>query len=99
MATRAATASHPHSARVRSAPAATLANKSAYAATAVVVVLLVLLVQLDALQGLFTTTALTSEQWLLCMAVGSTILIVGELLKLVLRARLRRARRTVPHTA
>jgi Ca2+-transporting ATPase len=73
----------------------TLANKSAYAATAVVVVLLVLLVQLDALQGLFTTTALTSAQWLVCIAVGSTILIFGELLKLVLRARLRRARRTV----
>jgi Ca2+-transporting ATPase len=70
----------------------TLANKSAFAATAVVVVLLVLLVQLDALQRLFTTTALTSEQWLVCAAVGSTILIVGELLKLVLRARLRVSR-------
>jgi Ca2+-transporting ATPase len=77
----------------------TLANKSAFAATAVVVVLLVLLVQLDALQGLFTTTALTSEQWLVCVAVGSTILVAGELLKLVLRARLRRADGTAARAA
>jgi P-type Ca2+ transporter type 2C len=69
----------------------TLANKSAFVAAAAVVVLLVLLVQLDALQGLFTTTALTSEEWLVCVAVGSTILISGELLKAVLRPRFRRA--------
>jgi Ca2+-transporting ATPase len=69
----------------------TLENRSAFVATAVVVVLLVLVVQLDALHGVFTTTALTSAQWLVCVAVGSTILIVGELLKVVLRARLRRA--------
>ena len=69
----------------------TLENRSAFVAIAVVVALLVLLVQLDALQGLFTTTALTSAQWLICLAVGSTILMVGEVVKAILRARVRRA--------
>jgi hypothetical protein len=57
----------------------TLENRSAFAATAVVVTLLVLLVEMDVLHGLFTTTDLTSGQWLACAAVGVTILIAGEL--------------------
>jgi Ca2+-transporting ATPase len=77
----------------------TLENKSAFAATAIVVVLLILVVQLDALHGLFDTTALTSAQWLVCVAIGSTILITGELVKSLLRARLRRANRAVTPAA
>jgi Ca2+-transporting ATPase len=57
----------------------------------VVVVLLVLLVHWDTLHGLFNTTDLTSGQWLACTAVGATILLVGEVLKAILRARRRRA--------
>ncbi|HEV8570474.1 MAG TPA: cation transporting ATPase C-terminal domain-containing protein [Actinoplanes sp.] len=65
----------------------------AFAATAAVVGLLVLLVEMDVLHGLFATTDLTSGQWLVCAAVGSTILIAGELVKGALRSRARRARR------
>jgi Ca2+-transporting ATPase len=48
---------------------------------------------MDVLHGLFTTTDLTSGQWLACAAVGTTILILGELIKGVLRGQARRARR------
>jgi Ca2+-transporting ATPase len=47
----------------------------------------VLVVQADVLHGFFTTTDLTSGQWLACAAIGSAILWVGELVKIVLRAR------------
>ena len=52
--------------------------------------MLVLVVELDALHTFFTTTDLTSGQWLACAAVSSTILWVFELVKLVLRTRARR---------
>jgi P-type Ca2+ transporter type 2C len=65
----------------------TLHNSSAFLAIAVVVILLILVVQLEVLRGLFTTTELTSGQWLACAAVGSTILVVGELVKGITRAR------------
>ena len=71
----------------------TLENRSAFAATATVVGLLVVLVEMDVLHGLFATTDLASGQWLVCAAVGSTILIAGELVKGALRSRARRARR------
>ena len=60
------------------------------AAIATVVVMLVLVVELDPLHTFFTTTDLTSGQWLACAAVSSTILWVFELVKLVLRTRARR---------
>ena len=77
----------------------TLENPSMFVAGAAVIVLLVLIVEMDALHGFFTTTNLTSSQWLVCAAVGSTILWVGELVKTVLRSRTRRcppARTTQP---
>jgi P-type Ca2+ transporter type 2C len=67
----------------------TLENPSAFVATAVVVALLVAAVEMPVLNRFFTTTDLSSGQWLACAAVGSTILWLGELLKIVLRARLR----------
>jgi P-type Ca2+ transporter type 2C len=70
----------------------TLENHTAFVATVAVIVLLALIVEMDALHGVFTTTDLTSGQWLTCVAVGSAILWVGELVKLVLRLRLRRKR-------
>jgi P-type Ca2+ transporter type 2C len=68
----------------------TLANTWAFVATAAVVVLLALVVEMDLLHGFFTTTNLTPVQWLVCAAVGSTILWAGEFVKIVLRARSRR---------
>jgi P-type Ca2+ transporter type 2C len=68
----------------------TLENTAAFVATGAVVVLLVLVVEMDILHGFFTTTDLTSGQWLVCAAIGSAILWTGEVLKIVLRARARR---------
>jgi Ca2+-transporting ATPase len=65
----------------------TLHNRSAFVATAIVIVLLALVVEMDVLHGFFTTTDLTSGQWLACAAIGSSILWIGELVKVVLRSR------------
>jgi P-type Ca2+ transporter type 2C len=67
----------------------TLDNPSAFVATAVVIVLLVLVVEMGVLHDFFTTTDLTSGQWLTCAAIGSVILWAGELVKVALRARAR----------
>jgi len=69
----------------------TLENRSAFVAVGAVIVLLALLVEMDVLHGFMTTTDLTSAQWLVCVAIGSAILWVGELVKIVLRARAGRA--------
>jgi P-type Ca2+ transporter type 2C len=71
----------------------TLNNHNAFIATAAVIVLLVTVVEMGALHQVFTTTDLTSEQWLICAAVGSTILWAGELVKILIRARGRSSRR------
>ena len=63
----------------------TLENRSAFVAVGAVIVLLALLVEMDALHGFMTTTDLTSGQWLVCVAIGSAILWVGELVKIGLR--------------
>ncbi|WP_081240938.1 cation-translocating P-type ATPase [Streptomyces viridosporus] len=65
----------------------TLANTSAFVATGAVILLLALVVEVDAVHGFFTTTDLTAGQWLVCAAVGSSVLVAGELLKAVLRTR------------
>ncbi|MBK5216453.1 MAG: cation transporting ATPase C-terminal domain-containing protein, partial [Propionibacteriales bacterium] len=62
-------------------------NPSAFVATAAVLVLLALVVEVDALQGFFTTTDLTSGQWLASAAVGSSVLWAGELVKAIIWAR------------
>jgi Ca2+-transporting ATPase len=69
----------------------TFHNPSAFAAIAGVVLMLVLIVEAGAVRGLFTAADLTLGQWLACAAVGSTILIAGEIVKVLVRARLRRA--------
>jgi Ca2+-transporting ATPase len=56
-------------------------------ATLAVVALLLLIVELDILHGFFITTDLSFGQWLACLAVGSVILWVGELVKALLHAR------------
>jgi Ca2+-transporting ATPase len=64
----------------------TLENPTAFVATAVVVVLLILVVEMGVLHGIFNTRDLTSGQWLACVAIGSAILWLGEIVKTVLRA-------------
>jgi Ca2+-transporting ATPase len=68
----------------------TLHNRSAFVATGAVVLLLVLIVELAALRDLFTTTDLTSGQWLICVLVGSSIVVVVEVVKAIARARMTR---------
>ena len=41
------------------------------------------------LQRIFGTTALTLNQWLICIGLALTLLVVEELVKVVLRRRLR----------
>lgn len=68
----------------------TLANHTAFIATISVIALLTLIVETDALHGFFTTTDLALGQWLACAAVGTSILMVGELVKAIIRTRDRR---------
>jgi Ca2+-transporting ATPase len=67
----------------------TLENISALVATLAVMLILAVVVEMDILHGFFTTTDLTSAQWLVCASVGSSILGFGELVKLGLRTRSR----------
>ncbi|MFI6294713.1 cation-translocating P-type ATPase [Nonomuraea sp. NPDC050790] len=67
-----------------------LRNAHPLLAVGAVLALLVLIVELDVLHGFFSTTDLTPGQWLTCLAVGSVILWIGEIVKAVLRARDRR---------
>jgi len=46
-----------------------------------------LITQMRVLQDLFHTTALTGSQWALCLVPAVLLLVLGELFKLVLRAR------------
>ncbi len=50
----------------------------------------ILITQTKALQELFATVPLTATQWGICLVPGVVLLLLGELLKVVLRARRRR---------
>ena len=63
------------------------ANGWLWAAIAVSALLQVAVVQLPFLNTAFTTTPLSLSQWLMCIALSSTVLWVGELRKLILRQR------------
>jgi P-type Ca2+ transporter type 2C len=65
----------------------TFSNPTTFVAIGVVLVLLAAMVEWPDLHGFFTVTDLTPLQWLVCALVGSVILWVGELSKVVLRAR------------
>ncbi|WP_138841399.1 calcium-translocating P-type ATPase, PMCA-type [Rhodococcus pyridinivorans] len=65
--------------------AQTFTNHTIWIAIGAVVVLQICVVQLGALQGFMDTTSLTSEQWLLAVAVGSSVLWVDEIGKFVAR--------------
>ncbi len=60
----------------------TLRNGKLWITLAIVVLLQVLAVQWSALQGIFDTTSLSSTQWLVAVAVASSILWLDELRKL-----------------
>ena len=66
---------------------ATLANPKFLQAIAWVVIASILITSAGVLQNIFGTTSLTREQWGLCLVPGVILLILGELFKVVLRAR------------
>jgi Ca2+-transporting ATPase len=70
---------------------ATLANPKFLMAIAWVVVASILITETRVLQNLFGTVSLTLEQWGTCLVPGLILLALGEMLKLVLRARRQRA--------
>ena len=55
-----------------------------------------LITQIRVLQDLFGTVPLTGEQWLVCLVPAVVLLILGELFKLILRARRPKITATVP---
>jgi magnesium-transporting ATPase (P-type) len=61
------------------------ANRWLWAAIGLSALLQVAVVQLPVLNAAFTTTPLSLSQWLVCIAVASTVLWVSEIRKLVLR--------------
>jgi len=69
----------------------TLANPKLLWAFAWAVVGSLLITQIRVLQDAFATVALTGAQWLLCLAPAVLLLLLGELGKLILRARRRRS--------
>jgi Ca2+-transporting ATPase len=66
---------------------ATLANPRFLQAIAWVVIASILITSAGVLQNIFGTTSLTGEQWGMCLVPGVILLILGEILKLILRAR------------
>ena len=66
-----------------------LSNVWIWIASVVIIVLQVLAVHVGFLQRFFTTSALTPMQWLLSIAVGSSVLWLEELRKLVAQLRRR----------
>ena len=55
-----------------------------------------LITQMRVLQDLFGTVPLTGEQWLVCLVPAVVLLVLGELFKLILRARRPKATLTDP---
>jgi Ca2+-transporting ATPase len=66
---------------------ATLANPRFLQAIAWVVIASILITETRILTDAFGTTSLTGEQWGMCLVPGIILLILGELFKVVLRAR------------
>ena len=66
----------------------TFTNRWLWGSLAAVLSLQIAVVHVPILQSVFDTTALSAQQWLLAVAVASSILWVEELRKLVLRRRI-----------
>lgn len=71
----------------RSAFAGLFSNKWLWGAVVLSLLLQVIVVYVPFMQAAFSTAPLTASDWLLCAAVGSTVLWLRELAKLVTRAR------------
>jgi Ca2+-transporting ATPase len=71
-----------------------LRNARLWVALAAVVALQVMIVEVGAFQGLFETESLTAAGWVVAIGVGSSILWIEELHKLVRRVASARRRRT-----
>jgi Ca2+-transporting ATPase len=71
-------------------------NPAIWVSLVAVITLQIAVVHVGFLQDLFDTTGLTSDQWLLAIAVGSSVLWIEEAVKAVIRARQRRRRPAVP---
>ena len=75
---------------------ATLSNPRLLWAFAWAAVGSMLITQMRVLQDVFRTTPLTGNQWALCLAPGILLLLLGELAKVVLRARQPHPRAAAP---
>ena len=71
----------------------TFTNRAIWFSLAAVVLLQVLVVQLGFFEDLFDTVPLSSDQWMLCIGVAATIIVVSELSKAVGALRRRAATR------
>jgi len=71
----------------RSAFRGLFSNRWLWRAVALSLLLQVAVVYVPFLQGAFSTVSLSASDWLLCAAVGSSVLWLGELRKVVVRAR------------
>jgi Ca2+-transporting ATPase len=76
----------------RSAFAGIFSNKWLWAAVALGLALQVAVIYVSFLQQAFSTVALSGRDWLRCAAVGSSVLWLTELRKIVVRARAARRR-------
>ena len=65
---------------------ATLSNPKLLWAFAWAFIGSMLITQMRVMQDLFHTTPLTANQWAICLLPGVVLLLLGELLKLVLRS-------------
>lgn len=71
----------------------TFTNRAVWFSLGAVVLLQVLVVQLGFFEDLFDTVPLSSDQWMLCLGVAATIIVVSELSKAVGALRRRTATR------
>ncbi|CAH0326219.1 hypothetical protein SRABI128_05204 [Microbacterium sp. Bi128] len=55
-----------------------------------------LITQMKVMQDLFGTLPLSGQQWLLCLVPGVVLLFLGEIFKIILRARQSKGRAAVP---
>ncbi|MCO4253433.1 cation-translocating P-type ATPase [Pseudarthrobacter raffinosi] len=74
----------------------TFTNRSIWVSLIAVIVLQIMVVNLEVLQGLFDTTAMSSAQWGLALLVGSSVLWAEEIRKTIIRRRNRRQSSPTP---
>jgi len=74
---------------------ATVSNPKLLWAFAWAVLGSMLITQMKVMQDLFGTLPLTGQQWLLCLVPGVVLLFLGEIFKIILRARQSKGRAAV----